>query len=238
MSHPEQRAPAPSQQPLQFAAVLALFMLLPGALAWLLQQLGVGAEATAAQRDVIGMAIVGFGGIAVLAFSRWSPPAVPWRPLRAGAVLAVYLPFALGWAVLLVGYLHGMHALGHTVAPQPQLEYLATARIAEPRLWLLCLGTVLLAPLVEELVFRGYLLAALLLLLPKWGALLLTAAVFGYVHGPGYAVPIGVLGLLFGWLRLRHGSLLPSMLAHAVHNGIVVAVTFCWPHSLELLYPR
>ncbi|NJR42338.1 MAG: CPBP family intramembrane metalloprotease, partial [Akkermansiaceae bacterium] len=36
--------------------------------------------------------------------------------------------------------------------------------------------------------------------------------------------PIGVLSLLFGYLRQRHGSLWPSVLAHALHN----ALTLLW----------
>ena len=86
--------------------------------------------------------------------------------------------------------------------------------------------------------FRGYLLATLQLVLPRWPAQVATAACFGAVHGADYALPIGVLGLFFGWLRQRHGSLLPGMLAHGVHNALVFGVTVAWPRSLELMYPR
>jgi membrane protease YdiL (CAAX protease family) len=124
------------------------------------------------------------------------------------------------------------------VAPQPQLQDLARQGTALPGFWLLVVAIVIGAPLAEELVFRGYLLGTLLRVLPHWPAQLVTAAVFGYVHGPAYALPIGVLGLLFGWLRTRHGALWPSMLAHAVHNGLTVTVTLLWPGHLEWLYPR
>mgnify|MGYP001566827949 CR=1 FL=1 len=65
----------------------------------------------------------------------------------------------------------------------------------------------------------------------------ITAAAFGAVHGLPYALPIGLLGCLFGWLRVRHGSLLPAMFAHALHNSLIVLVTVAWPESLTLLYP-
>jgi membrane protease YdiL (CAAX protease family) len=37
---------------------------------------------------------------------------------------------------------------------------------------------------------------------------------------------------------VRHGSLWPSVFAHAVHNAVTVVITVAWPETLELLYPR
>ena len=107
-----------------------------------------------------------------------------------------------------------------------------------PQWGLVVLAVVLLAPFFEELLFRGYLFTALLTVLPMWAVQLVTATAFGLVHGLDYALPIAVLALLFGWLRARYQALLPSMFAHAVHNGITVVVTLSWPQHLDLLYPR
>ena len=74
--------------------------------------------------------------------------------------------------------------------------------------------------------------------LPSWGTQAVVATLFGLAHGLAHALPIGVLSLVFGYLRQRHGSLLPSMLAHAAHNGITVTVVVCWPGTLDLLYAR
>jgi membrane protease YdiL (CAAX protease family) len=109
---------------------------------------------------------------------------------------------------------------------------------AEPGFWIVAAGTVVGAPLAEELVFRGYLHAALRSWLGPWSAIVTGALLFGLLHGLTYALPIAVLGLWFGWLRERTGSLLPSMLGHALHNGTAVVVAAAWPRSLELLYPR
>ena len=59
-------------------------------------------------------------------------------------------------------------------------------------------------------------------------ALVATSVLFAFLHGPGS----GTLGLphrlvaggVFGWLRLRSGSLLPGVLAHAVNNAIALAL--------------
>jgi membrane protease YdiL (CAAX protease family) len=178
----------------------------------------------------------GIAGIALLA-GVW-PPAVPWRPLAARATLARYFPFAAAWLVFLIVYLQAAAALGQPVAPQQLLEAMAREGTAMPDLLGHVVAIVAVAPLFEEIVFRGYLFSALDQLVPRWLVHALTAAAFGLVHGLAYALPIGVLALLFGWLRARHRALLPSVLAHGLHNALTVAMTLCWPGHLDLLYPR
>ena len=90
----------------------------------------------------------------------------------------------------------------------------------------------------EEWVFRGYLQGALLRVMRPGWAVALTAAVFGLAHSLPYALPIGLLGAFFGWLSLRHRSLLAPIAAHSLHNAVTVAVTLCWPEYLDLLYRR
>lgn len=176
--------------------------------------------------------------VGCIALAVWWPPDVGWRPLPAKRVLQLYLPFALVWLAIAVGYLYLMRAVGAPVAPQPMLDQLAGDGIANSRSLAIVVGAVVIAPIWEEIVFRGYLFAALDRLLPPLPTQLLTAAVFGLVHGLEYAFPIGVLALFFGWLRARYDALLPSILAHAVHNGLSVTLVLCWPGHLDLLYPQ
>lgn len=192
---------------------------------------------------VLGIAWIAFSfglesGLLALAVAVavW-PPQVPWRPVAARSVLLGYVPFAAAWLLFVVLWLRTTHACGWTIAPQPILEQIAKQGSAMPGLVLVVVGIVLIAPVFEEIVFRGYVFTALDQVLPRWATQLGTAAAFGALHGPGYSVPIGVLALFFGWLRARSGSLLPSILAHAVHNGVTVAVTLSWPGHLEYLYP-
>ncbi|MBL8734698.1 MAG: CPBP family intramembrane metalloprotease [Planctomycetes bacterium] len=166
------------------------------------------------------------------------PPAAPWLPLRPGFVLGRYLPFAVAWLAATIGYLHLAHACGHSIRPQPQLVELGQHGAAHPQFWTLVFGIVVVAPVCEELFFRGYLFTAVRGVASSRVAQLLTAAAFGLVHGVDYALPIAGLGLCFGWLRERTGALLPSMLAHAVHNGLTLALTVCWPTHLQWMYPQ
>lgn len=100
--------------------------------------------------------------------------------------------------------------------------------------------------LVEEIVFRGFMLALLdRAFAPRWtiaGAkigwgLVLTAWLFGLVHGitpgadggiafdPSYLAFTFVAGLMFGWIRALTGSLWPAFLAHcAPEVGILLAL--------------
>ncbi len=89
------------------------------------------------------------------------------------------------------------------------------------------------APVIEELLFRGLFLKELAGLLPRWGANLLTALLFAAIHLPfwlshgGLSSAVGaraagvfIFGLLAGWLYLRSSSIWPSSVAHIANNCI------------------
>lgn len=164
------------------------------------------------------------------------PSGVTWRPVNAMFVMTRYVPFAIVWVAFTTGYLRLVAAFGHQIPPQAQLESMLEMGGLE---WLgMLITVVVVAPVVEEILFRGYLFTALSKSLPMWAAQFVTAALFGLVHGWDYAVPVGVLSLFFGYLRQRYGSLFPSILAHAVHNGVTVGVVMTWPSALDLLHNR
>ncbi len=174
---------------------------------------------------------------AVVAFAAWQRPGVPWRPARPGFVAARYAGFAVVWIAFVVGYLAVARAGDVVVPPQRELEHLANAAPGRVGWWLFAAGPVLAAPIAEEIVFRGYLQPALLAVLrPAW-AIAIAAALFGAVHTLPYALPTAALGGFFGWLAYRCAALWPAVLAHALHNGLMVAIVILWPETLEL-FPR
>jgi hypothetical protein len=90
---------------------------------------------------------------------------------------------------------------------------------------LLLLSFVFLAPLQEELVFRGFFLSGFIPAIGVWPAILLTSAVWAVSHGQYewfFVGEIFALGLLFGWLRWRSGSTILTFILHAAVNGMAV----------------
>jgi membrane protease YdiL (CAAX protease family) len=81
-----------------------------------------------------------------------------------------------------------------------------------------------LAPVVEELMFRGIGFA----LLERFGqaaAILGTGFAFGLAHGlVGGFVILAAFGIVLSWLRSYTGSVLPPILLHAVFNGLALLV--------------
>lgn len=76
------------------------------------------------------------------------------------------------------------------------------------------------APVMEEMVFRGAILAALLAVTPRsWYAILLSALVFSLIHlNPAQMPHAFVGGVLLGWLYVRTGSILPGVVFHWTNN--------------------
>jgi len=222
---------------LRFVAAMAILALGPYLLWDVGIRGGVSPDAPFSHLEVsMLVSFVACAAVGVLAC--WQPVGCPLRPMQARRVLAVYLPAAFGWVLLLIAYLAVARGCGAPVPVQPGLEYLANGSPARLGFWFVVVTVCVGAPLAEEIIFRGYLQGALQQVMPAWGAIGIAATAFGAVHGLPYALPIGVLGCLFGWLRAHHGTLLPSMLAHAVHNSLITLVTVLWPESIDLLYSK
>lgn len=82
---------------------------------------------------------------------------------------------------------------------------------------------VLVAPLTEELLFRGLILRGLLRRGSVTAAIVLSALLFGLVHlNPWQSTTTTMMGLLLGWWTVRTGSLLPALAAHALNNSGVL----------------
>jgi uncharacterized protein len=79
------------------------------------------------------------------------------------------------------------------------------------------------APVVEELFYRGLLLRSLERSLPRTAALVVSALIFGAVHFELLLLPgLFVAGLIFGWLVQRAGRLGPGIFAHIGFNSLTI----------------
>ncbi len=93
----------------------------------------------------------------------------------------------------------------------------------------------ILAPLAEEIVFRGAILRTLLDMVSKknhWVAIMISAAIFGVAHGnAAQFVNALLMGLLLGWMYYRTKSLVPGILMHWVNNTMAYILTNLVPQS-------
>lgn len=102
--------------------------------------------------------------------------------------------------------------------------------VGNPSTWIAVfavLEIVLLAPLAEELFFRGFLFGGLRSSWSFWPAALLSGLIFGLVHAPTgitAVIPLAALGFALCFLYDRTGSVWPCMIAHAINNGLALAL--------------
>ncbi len=82
---------------------------------------------------------------------------------------------------------------------------------------------VIVAPVVEELTFRGLGLTLLLTRLARWVAIVVVGIAFAAAHGLLEALPIlAALGSALAFLRTKTASLYPAILLHASFNGFAL----------------
>jgi membrane protease YdiL (CAAX protease family) len=145
----------------------------------------------------------------------WRPPATPLR--QALQMLLLVLPVVAlgGWLVQALWSDPG--------GSNPMLELVLQG--SDP--WaLVCFAVtaVVVAPLFEEILFRGVLLPVLGTWLGPTGAVLLSAALFAAAHlSLAEWIPLFLLGIGLGVLRLRSGRLASCVMLHALWNGLTFA---------------
>ena len=83
---------------------------------------------------------------------------------------------------------------------------------------------VVLAPIFEEIIFRGILYSTLRAKFNFPISMIGSAAIFALAHGYGLVAFLSVFwsGMLWAWMYERTGSIIPGICVHAVNNGLVV----------------
>ncbi len=144
-----------------------------------------------------------------------------YRPKRADLIVGMLIIVVL----LPLGDLSSW-LTGRDLVPPAVVDAYKSAR-SSGTLVLLAIALVVAAPLMEELLFRGFLFPGYAASrLRPWGAILLTSAGWSVMHvqyEAFYLVHIFVLGCAFGWLRWRSGSTLLTVILHAIVNAVALA---------------
>jgi len=182
---------------------------------------------------VVGIAFHGFGLVAVAFLLRqerrtWTEAFGFDRQWRRSVT------FGVGCLLVVAPGIYLLHAGAGEMLPrlgiQPDVQ--APVRMLMESDWkdriVIGFFAVVLAPVVEELLFRGIFFPMLRDLgfqrLAWWG----TSLVFGFIHGNVAAfLPLCVLGAFFAWLYQRTGNLASSIAAHALFNVIPFVLVSC-----------
>jgi uncharacterized protein len=138
-------------------------------------------------------------------------------------------------ALPLVYFIHSLCLvlLGARAEPQPLIQFLAQNPSLEDRL--LLIGTALvIAPVAEELIFRGYIFGVLCRYTGKWWGLLISALVFAAIHAhiPSLA-GLFALAVTLTLVYEGTGSLWAAILMHSLFNAITVIFTLAWPDLVK-----
>lgn len=162
------------------------------------------------------------------------------RPLRdiaaggVGVVVAILLVLGISGVVQLISSL--------THHPMPQIEHELLKTLAKSHsplgVLLMVLVAVVVAPVLEETIFRGFVQTLLLEKFGKrrrWAVIIIASAIFAAVHAGSVtwqAFPmLFVLALVLGWLYEKRGCLWPNMIVHAAFNAWNVALVLLMVHK-------
>jgi sodium transport system permease protein len=154
------------------------------------------------------------------------PPPQAWGS-AALLVLLLVLPLADLSTFLLTSFPTLKTRLTETTALAEMLAAVSHGALPPGSQWQLVLVLVLLAPVCEELAFRGFVLTGLRQRFHPWTAILLSSLLFAVSHLNVFQfLPMFVLGVILGMIATRSRSVLPGTLLHVLYNGLVVAPLF------------
>jgi hypothetical protein len=153
-------------------------------------------------------------------------PTIGWREMRAGTRKlrdsAMHL-VAGGAALALVVSLAGAFLNSKETLP---IEELLKARVS---ILLFGILGVLVAPLVEETIFRGFLYPVIARQLGIFAGVAITGTLFGLMHaaqlwgGWGQIALLIFVGIVLTWVRARTGTVAASFFVHLGYNGLQLA---------------
>jgi CAAX protease family protein len=171
------------------------------------------------------------GGALYFTVLKGSPSAeFGFRRVRTRRAVVAVVVAAVGYYAVTAGYaslfkLHGSDRLPSELGVSRSTAALIAAAV------FVCV----IAPIAEEVFFRGFLFGALrrwIRIGPgefgTWVAAAITGVLFGLVHSgsasPQYLVPLGFLGFVLCVLRWRTGSLYPCIALHCINNSVALGV--------------
>ena len=171
---------------------------------------------------IITMAVFSILTMAVFLLAKWSVVSRHWVRTRPWFVLFWCVLAALGAIIPSVWLQEHMPELPNVVEGEFDM-------IMKDRWGYFVVG--LLAPLAEEMVFRGAILRSLLRWKQNpWVGIAISALLFAVVHmNPAQMPHAFLIGLLLGWMYWRTDSIVPGVVYHWVNNTVAYILYNIYP---------
>lgn len=162
--------------------------------------------------------------MAVFLLAKWSEVSRHWIRKRPWVTLIWCVVAALGAIVPSVWMQEHMPEL-------PNIAEDAFDMIMRDRWGYVSVG--LMAPLAEEMVFRGAILRELLRWSSRpWVAIAISAVFFAAAHmNPAQLPHAFLIGLLLGWMYYRTDSIIPGVVYHWINNSVAYVMYNLYPSS-------
>ena len=138
---------------------------------------------------------------------------------------ALLLNFLIGWLILIL--IMGLTTFENTVCSPAEVYSFDSLEFMT--LLILMLSVAVFTPIIEELVFRGFVLDVASEAYGKWGAIFISALLFSIIH----IEPISIInaffgGIIYGYVRIRTDSLWPTIFLHSIWNAHLYVISiFC-----------
>ncbi len=156
------------------------------------------------------------------------PP--PAMTVIAAALLAACMHPVVRVVAEVVSWLYPMNP-----EIEKQLQGLEGLMTGAPNLWAMIALIALLPAVCEELAFRGFLLSGLRHMGHRWGAIVLSAAIFGIAHGLlQQSVMATLTGIVLGYIAVQTGSLIPCMVYHFINNAAALVLGLVNKEAVEM----
>ncbi len=153
------------------------------------------------------------------------------RKLTWSGVLVSLVALVVAVPVIYFSYAISRHFFGLGSESQPMVEFFNSSQTSVSDRWLLVFTAVVVAPLTEETIFRGYFYGVIRRYGGRWPAILLSAALFAAIHAylPAFA-PLAILAVALTLVYEFTGSLWAPMLMHACFNATTLVISLLWPN--------
>lgn len=141
--------------------------------------------------------------------------------------LQLYIPLVVAVVGLAIVGSDLGNLLRHLISPpEGMLDVVGDRARKEKPFPLRFYAMVIQAPLLKEVLFRGVILGGLLAHRTPAKAIVWSAVLFAIIHIDPWQFPAAfLLGIVFAWIVVQTGSLLPAIVGHALNNFLIVTAS-------------